>query len=48
MPAHKPHLEFHRLDLASGWGIPPGYPPGVHGCTLFEVHYDDPGEPAAR
>ncbi len=29
MPAHKPHLEFHRLDLSSGWETPPGYPAGV-------------------
>jgi hypothetical protein len=29
MPTRKPHLEFHRLDLASGWETPPGYPPGV-------------------
>ncbi len=25
----KPHLEFHELDMASGWETPPGYPPGV-------------------
>jgi len=24
----KPHLEFHAMDLESGWETPPGYPPG--------------------
>ena len=25
----KPHLEFHRIDMHSGWETPPGYPPGI-------------------
>jgi len=25
----KPHLEFSRVDLASGWETPPGYPDGI-------------------
>ena len=25
----KPHLEFHGVDMESGWEVPPGYPPGV-------------------
>jgi len=25
----KPHLEFHALDLESGWHVPPGYPEGI-------------------
>ncbi len=25
----KPHLEFHALDLESGWHTPPGYPAGI-------------------
>jgi hypothetical protein len=29
MPFNKPHLEFHRLDLSSGWATPPGYPSGI-------------------
>lgn len=29
MPIDKPHLEFMRLDLSSGWEVPPGYPPGI-------------------
>jgi hypothetical protein len=26
---NKPHLEFHRLDIKSGWETPPGYPSGI-------------------
>lgn len=29
VPMNKPHLEFHRIDLSSGWENIPGYPPGV-------------------
>jgi ChrR-like protein with cupin domain len=29
MPINKPHLEFHRLDMNSGWETPPGYPSGI-------------------
>ena len=29
MPFNKPHLEFHRLDMHSGWETPPGYPSGI-------------------
>ncbi len=25
----KEHLEFHAVDLTSGWGTPPGYPKGI-------------------
>ena len=25
----KPHLEFFRLDMSSGWETPPGYPDGI-------------------
>ena len=25
---NKPHLEFHKLDMADGWETPEGYPPG--------------------
>lgn len=30
MPMNKPHIEFQRLDMASGWETPPGYPPTIH------------------
>src|SRR6516225_4075855 len=29
VPMNKPHLEFHHLDINSGWETPPGYPPGI-------------------
>jgi hypothetical protein len=29
MPFNKPHLEFHTLDMSSGWKTPPGYPAGI-------------------
>ena len=34
MPKNKPHLEFHRLDLKTGWETPPGYPRGISGTIL--------------
>lgn len=27
--ARKPHLEFFTLDMAAGWEVPAGYPPGI-------------------
>lgn len=29
MTVNKPHLEFHTVDMASGWSTPPGYPEGI-------------------
>jgi len=29
MPVHKPHLEFHAVDMHGGWATPPGYPAGI-------------------
>lgn len=29
MPINKPHLEFHTVDLDTGWETPPGYPDGI-------------------
>ena len=26
----KQHLEFVKVDLSSGWEVPPGYPPGFY------------------
>ena len=34
MSINKPHLEFHRLDMQSGWSTPPGYPAGIEQKTL--------------
>ena len=29
MPIEKQHLEFHAVDLATGWRTPAGYPDGI-------------------
>ena len=29
MPINKQHLEFHTVDLGTGWETPPGYPEGI-------------------
>ena len=29
MAVNKPHLEFHPVDMNSGWATPPGYPSGI-------------------
>ena len=29
MPMNKPHLEFTRVDMKTGWATPPGYPAGI-------------------
>jgi hypothetical protein len=29
MPVTKPHLEFHAVDMTTGWSTPPGYPSGI-------------------
>ena len=29
MPVNKPHLEFHTLDMNSGWEVLAGYPAGI-------------------
>ena len=29
MSVNKPHLEFHRVDMSSGWLTPGGYPAGI-------------------
>ena len=29
MPINKPHLEFHTVDMDSGWETPVGYPSGI-------------------
>lgn len=29
MAVNKLHDEFHTLDMASGWEVPPGYPSGI-------------------
>src|SRR5260370_16372981 len=29
MPMNKPHPEFTRVDMNTGWATPPGYPAGI-------------------
>jgi hypothetical protein len=29
MQVNKPHLEFHAVDMTTGWETPPGYPAGI-------------------
>jgi hypothetical protein len=29
MAINKEHLEFHAVDMSSGWETPPGYPSGI-------------------
>ena len=29
MRVNKPHLEFHAVDMTSGWETPAGYPAGI-------------------
>src|ERR1700742_4973605 len=29
MPMNKPHLEFQRVDMKTGWATPPAYPSGI-------------------
>ncbi|QIG49301.1 cupin [Nordella sp. HKS 07] len=29
MSINKEHKEFHALDMADGWHVPPGYPDGI-------------------
>jgi hypothetical protein len=34
MSMNKPHLEFHRLDLSTGWETMIGYPPNIQQKVL--------------
>lgn len=35
MPVNKLHDEFHKLDLESGWSVPPGFPEGMEHKILL-------------
>ena len=43
----KPHLEFHRVDMAGGWETPPGYPTGIEQKVLAGA-LDEPGKSGSR
>jgi hypothetical protein len=37
MPINKPHLEFHRVDMDTGWVTPAGYPAGIEQKILADA-----------
>jgi hypothetical protein len=47
MPIKKPHLEFHTVDLSSGWETPPGYPDGIKQKILAGA-LDEAGKTGSR
>ena len=47
MPIDKPHLEFHRIDMISGWETPQGYPPGIEQKILAGA-LDEQGRRGSR
>jgi hypothetical protein len=47
MPMNKPHLEFHGVDMATGWVTPPGYPAGIQQKTLAS-DLDETGKMGSR
>jgi len=47
MPVNKPHLEFHRLDMQSGWETPLGYPAGIEQKILAGT-LDETGKTGSR
>jgi hypothetical protein len=47
MPVNKEHLEFHAVDLGSGWETPPGYPVGIKQKILSGA-LDEEGERGTR
>lgn len=47
MPMNKPHLEFHKLDLTTGWQTPPGYPDGIK-QKILASDIDETGKSGSR
>ncbi len=47
MAIQKPHLEFHRLDLDSGWECPAGYPDGIE-QKILAGELDEEGKSGNR
>ena len=47
MPINKPHLEFHRVDMSTGWVTPEGYPAGIEQKILAGT-LDERGKTGAR
>ncbi|HEV2187225.1 MAG TPA: cupin domain-containing protein [Stellaceae bacterium] len=47
MPVNKPHLEFHRVDMDTGWEVPAGYPAGIEQKILAGT-LDETGKTGSR
>src|SRR6516162_4466392 len=47
MPMNKPHLEFTRVDMKSGWATPPGYPAGIK-QKILASDLDEGGKMGSR
>ena len=47
MAVNKPHLEFHRVDMSSGWSTPPGYPAGIE-QKILAGSLDEKGRRGSR
>jgi hypothetical protein len=47
MPVNKPHLEFHRVDMGSGWQTPEGYPAGIE-QKILAGSLDETGKTGSR
>lgn len=47
MAVNKAHDEFHAVDMAAGWEVPPGYPPGIEQKILSGA-LDEAGKRGSR
>jgi hypothetical protein len=47
MSMNKPHLEFTRLDMSTGWANPPGYPAGIQ-QKILASDIDESGRTGSR
>lgn len=47
MSAGKPHLEFHTVDMSTGWETPPGYPEGIK-QKILASDLDETGKRGSR
>lgn len=47
MPINKPHLEFHTVDLQTGWETPRGYPSGIQ-QKILAGSLDEPARKGNR
>ena len=44
---NKPHLEFTRVDMSTGWATPPGYPAGIQ-QKILASDLDESGKTGSR